>query len=229
MITEGDEPLLVVANRLLEIVARQLHKAFKGRVELAELRSLGAPAVQDVLRRWDGRGRFEPFATERIRWSILREVRRQAMRDRRASFRHDVSGLSAGEDVANALPDDPLPVEAKDGEPGGPTLGALLRKAATVYTVELSVCDPDEVPDAAHDVELDARRMQTRLAAERLPEPFASLVHRYYYRGETVEEMAEGLGMSRSTIFDRLNRAVEKLREELCPDESARVVPFGPA
>jgi RNA polymerase sigma factor (sigma-70 family) len=225
--TLSEEPRLLVANRILESVARQLYKAFKGRVELDELRSLGGPAVQDVLCRWDGRGRFEAFATQRIRWAMLRQVRRQALRDQRAGFRHDTAVLSAGEDAANRLPDDAATPEQATTDSGGrPSLKELLRQAAVRYTVELSACEVDELPDTSHDVEHDTLRIQARRAAERLPEPFASAVHRYYYRGETMDEMAEGMGVSKSTISERLARAMDRLREELCPVVGAEVVPI---
>lgn len=223
MSTPTQEPPDVVVSRVLETVARQLHRFFKGRVPVPELMSLGAAGATDALARWDGRGTFEPFAAQRIEWAILRELKRQSRRDDRASFRNDVRALTAAEDATERRVRRSPPC----ADEGSSFVDELLQDMASGFTVEIMACDPDTVRDAESDVERDAERLRVRRVAKGLPETMADLIHRYYCRGETLEEMAEDLGLQKSTVFDRLNRALDQLRERLSPgDAGAEVVPL---
>ncbi|MFO0588687.1 MAG: sigma-70 family RNA polymerase sigma factor [Polyangiaceae bacterium] len=91
--------------------------------------------------------------------------------------------------------------------------------AAAPGPLERLECDPDDLGDTTLDVERDAERMRVRRAVERLPEPLAEAAHRYYYRGETMEELAAGLGVSRTTVFDRVHGALGRLTAELGPKD----------
>lgn len=177
---DGEASRVVVANRILEILARQLFKALKGRVSLEELRSCGARAVVFVVGRWDGRGRFEAFAAQRIRWFLLRELRRELLRERRA--------------------------------------GGMGQR------IDLPSSEANQVPDVTQDVELHVLRREARRAVERLPEAEFALIDLYYYRGETMADLALWLGVSKSTVSERLARAMDRLRLEL-GHEKGGVVP----
>ncbi len=226
MSTREDEPPALVVHRALEIVARQLFRFFHGKAQIDELKSLGAPGVADVLARWDGRGRLEPFAMQRLRWTILRELRRQVRRDRRAGFRDGVAALFAAEDAARGLEERP---ETGD-VPEGSFVESFAEQVAAGFTVELSASEAEHVSDPDQDVERDAERMLVRRTVELLPAPLAELIDGYYYRGETVDELAAAFGMKRATVFDRLDRARSLLQQALAPAaEDAAVIPLRPA
>lgn len=200
----------VVASRLLEVTARQLFRALGGRVPLDQLRSCAALAVRDIVDRWDGRGRFEAFAAQRLRWAMLRELRREERRELRQSL-----FLTLSDGPGRAL---------SDGEDRQPPSRGWMREVAVGDRAYRLVYDPEEVPDPTRDIEQDVLRLQARRAVERLPEQEASLIHCHYYRGETLEEMAVRLGVSKSTVCERLGRAMDALRGELCSAKAERVV-----
>jgi RNA polymerase sigma factor (sigma-70 family) len=233
----------VTVAAVLEMVARQLHRFFRGGVELAELRSLGAAAATDARRRWDGRGSFEAFAAQRIEWGILRELKRQKRRDRRAALLDDACALAAAGDAAERHAGrDRAKRAAKGeaeeggasgaesgGEDGGSFVKAFLDDMAAGFTVEVGAreaVDAVGVADPESNVERDVARMELRDAVCALPSGLRELVESYYYRGETLEEIGEQIGAEMSTVQKRLKRALSMLRDRLCREVEAEVVPL---
>lgn len=229
---------------VLEMVARQLHRFFRGQVDRSELRSLGAAAATDARRRWDGRGSFEAFAAQRIEWGILRELKRQRRRDRRAGLLDEACALAAAGDAAErqagrdrrerAAPKSEAGVGGagaaeSGGADGGSFVKAFLDDMAAGFTVEVSAreaVDAVGVADPESNVERDAARMELRDAVCALPGGLGELVERYYYRGETLEEIGEQIEVEKSTVHDRLKRALSMLRERLRREPEAEVVPL---
>lgn len=220
MATEVDDRAvndrIAQAERLILPVASRLHARLGRGESLDDLCSMGRPAALEAARKWDGRGSFPAFTAQRIKWAILDGVRREQRsrppRDRR--FAIELAMVASVERAADAL----VRVEDREGgasEDQRASLDAMLRNAAVAYTLERSAAAGDlaVVADARIDVDDDVERMRMRRAVLELPGAERAVVERYTYAEETFEEISEGLGMKRSTVFGLYWRAVERLRK----------------
>lgn len=199
-----------VVPGIIEGVARDFHRTLGSYVDLPELRSIAAEAVALALTRWDGRGVLQHFVAQRARWALLNALRHRARHEPQLHLRAELLAITATQQAADFT--DPSPLTLDPTPQPGPTTPDLLRLAAATYDLEL---ESDPALHAADDVERDTERMKLRRAMAALPPPMPEVMERYYYAGETFEEVAEALGMSRSTVFDVHGRAVKALRERL--------------
>lgn len=218
----GPPSLLEIANRLVEALSKTYFAAFGGTVDLDDLRSFAGVGAAEALRKWNGRGVFDPFAAQRIRWAILRLVRRQILRHLPETGREEGCALVAAERTADTYDQEigeaPLPL---------PTPHELVDEAAWAFRLELAHADEEvaEVADPAGDVEITAERMKMRRTIGRLPPPENVVLERHVYEGETIAEIAEGLAMSRSTVHDAYRRGIQRLLDMLSPKSVRGPVP----
>jgi RNA polymerase sigma factor (sigma-70 family) len=218
----GPPSLLEIANRLIEAQSKSYFGAFGGAVPLDELRSFAGVGAAEALRKWNGHGVFDAFAAQRIRWAILRLVRRQILRHLPESGRDEACAAVAAERVADTY--DAGPEEASLPLP---SVQELVDEAAWAYRLELARADEEltELADPADDVERTAERMKVRRAIGRLPPPENLVIERHVYEGETIAEIAEGLVMSRSTVHDAYRRGVQRLVDMLSPTSALESAP----
>jgi RNA polymerase sigma factor for flagellar operon FliA len=79
-----DDELVRQALPIVKRLARQAWRRLNKRVELEDLVALGCAGAFDAVRRFDPlRARFIPYVTQRVRWTLMTEVRREARRARR--------------------------------------------------------------------------------------------------------------------------------------------------
>jgi RNA polymerase sigma factor for flagellar operon FliA len=222
-----DDPvkaLVSQAELLLEPVARRLLRRLGTEAEIDELRSLGWPGVIEAAKSWDGRGSFDNFAAQRIKWSILDGLRaeRRLGRARSRGFAVDLCAFSATERAA-----DDFGRRWQEGDPAAiqddeAALDAVLATAALDCAVDFIVAAGDlaVASDQSEDVEEQAERLHLRRAVHALPERERVVLERYSYGGETFKEIATSLGEKPSTIFDVHARAIELLRKGFAPDRA---------
>lgn len=208
----GPPSLLEIANRLVEALAKTYLQAFGGAVDLDDLRGFAHLGAVEALRKWNGSGVFDAFCAQRIRWSILRLVRRQILRHLPEPQRDESCALIATERTADAYD------QILDGAPVSlPSTGGLMAESLRGYQMELAHADEavNEVADPGADVERAVQRGELRRAIEALPSPEDTIVARHVYDGETFSEIGEALAMSRSTVHDLYGRGLRRVFEVL--------------
>ncbi len=189
----------VIRDRLVEIAARLLSRRLAGAEKWEDLYDLGLPGLHLAKTQWDGRGEFEPFAIERIRWAMLDELRKQKRGARSmAVAATELSARENGRPYAEVVrvedPQHEAEISIDDVVDGG---GAN-------YHVDLA---------AADGVEKDADRMRLRRAVKELPTPEDKVMEAYYYKGMTFAEIGKELGMGETTAFECHARAMRRLRK----------------
>jgi len=114
-------------------------------------------------------------------------------------------------------------------------LGAWLRRIASNVCVdfvrrrkvrETSLMDIETVASCEHREECDRenkdRNEMIRALVANLPEHLAEIILLHYYEEMTYDQMAEWLGIARSTVNERLSKARKLLRQQLALMEDAR-------
>lgn len=104
-----------------------------------------------------------------------------------------------------------------------PYLAAIARNAARERLRRYRVAEPlptdetltDPAPLPEQQAERRDRDDTVRRAVEDMPPPDRELFIRFYYLGQTVEEIAAVTGWNPSTLKSRLRRGREKLKREL--------------
>jgi RNA polymerase sigma factor for flagellar operon FliA len=192
----GNEP---VRDRLVELTASAMATRLGGRRHFDELYDLGVFGLVSARREWDGRGQFEPFAMERIRWAMLDGLRQR---------RRDALGMArvAAELAAQQHARRPQEVYAAgDGSQqiAEQNIDEIIEAAAANYAIDLDTA-----------VEHEAERMRIRRAISDLPPPQDQIFDRYYYEGQTFEEVADALGMKVTTVFELHVKGVQKLTRQ---------------
>lgn len=210
------------ANQVLEAVARQFYAELHGAITFEDLRSMGAVGAATALARWDGRGSFGPFAVQRIRWAILDELRREMRRQKAPRARHEIAGVLATQEAAEAA-DRETDHVLQEPEP---TLDDLCRDAAAAYYVEVTAGPGDgDALSADEQVERDSERIRVRRAISSMPPPLGQVVERHVYQGESFHEIGQALGMGKATAGDVYMRAVRWLREAFTEPKSPAAGP----
>lgn len=207
MIRGGPPSRVEVARRIADAIAKSLIAPFNGLVQVADLQSFAAEAAVEALHAWNGLGQFEGFAAQRIRWAVIKRVRREILRRLPGEEREEGCAAVAAERAVETF--DRSPDEAAAPLPSPVELAAA---ALDAYRVELACLDEVvEVADPNADVERTVERMKLRRAIQRLPVPENAIVERYVYVGENIVEIAKALGMRRSTVHDAYHRGIGRL------------------
>lgn len=195
--------LIREANHYMEVTARRFRGILGDVVSLEDLRGFSGLGVARALKEWDGTGQFGPFALQRARWGVVDGLRKIARQQGKSDLRDEMlATASVFRAAESATLDDPE-------EPS--LVGKLLQEAAGAFDVELAAGAVEELPAPEEAVEEDSERMRVRRAVEALPEPGKQVIERHYYLGQTFKEIAQIMGIQRSTVFDIHKRAVRSL------------------
>ena len=195
-----------IANRFAEGLARRYQVAFAGKIAIDELRGFAGMGAAEALHRWDGRGHFEPFAIQRIRWAILRGARRWLLKHPAPRAHAAEHALVATEQAADEA--DEATTERRD----------LIEQAALRFRMDLGLAEEArQVADPAPDIEHESDRLRVRAAIQRLPPPEDEVVRRHVYDEQSFQEVADALSLSKSTVADAFHRGVRRLRDQLDP------------
>ncbi len=218
-------------ERLAEVMpvakaaAHRLFLRFGGTVPENELLSLAQAAAYHAATTWDGRGSLQLYATQRIRWSIIDELRRtNRLRPAPggAALKQAVRVSTERAMDVSTLPD----VRASDPDDLTAATQAVLGRAAVVITVELDAAGALAIPDPHEDVERNADRMRLHRAINALPEHERAVVIRHGYQGETFDEIAAKDGVHRATLYSRFGGVGRRPRRAVdCPPEGTRQPP----
>lgn len=185
-------------DRLTEIVARQMERRLSRSVSWEELYDLGLPAAHAAKLAWNGQGRFEPFAMERIRWKILDELRKRRREEQ--SMALAASELSARQ---HAMTEDQLHRSHTPQRDAEVNIDEIVDGAALNYAIDV---------EAGEVVAHNSDRMRLRQAVDELPPPEDQVIHRYCYLGETFDEVASHLALAEATVRGIHGRAISRLK-----------------
>jgi RNA polymerase sigma factor for flagellar operon FliA len=180
--------LVVAHTGLVYSIAKKVHDTFRVPDAIEDLVGYGSVGLLEAAARYrpDSGVPFVSFAYHRVRGAILDGLRRQGWQTR--------GEYAAQLRLARA--------SAADGADAGAPM------AAPVLSVEIAEAAADGGPRLPGEDVLDLRA-----AVAGLPELVRSVLERYYFADETLPQIAEALGFTKSWTCRLHARGIELLRE----------------
>jgi RNA polymerase sigma factor for flagellar operon FliA len=225
-VVASDSPEVLARFRaefdLVDIAARQLVRRVSRAVTLEDLKSFGQEGLLQAARSFDGsRGvPFRRWANVRIKGAMIDGVRRWGNLPRRVY--RELQGVEAGDRMLEAYDEEDSASPAASSETADERLTAYLAGIATAIAVGTMMAAPRENVDAdgrdvtPEDLLGEAELMaRVKVIVSELPGPERTLVERHYFGGETLEEAAASLGLSKSWGSRLHARAIESIGREL--------------
>jgi RNA polymerase sigma factor for flagellar operon FliA len=203
---------------LVDIAARQLVRQVSRAVTLDDLLGFGREGLLVAARTFDpARGvPFRRWANLRIKGAMIDGVRQFGHIPRRAYQR--LCGLQAGDRVLEAYEEEDAARSIGTAEAADERLTSYLAGIATAIAVGTMVAAPrtnvdafgrDVTPeDLFGDAEILAR---VKEIVAGLPDQERALVERHYFGGETIDDAAAAIGLSKSWGSRLHARAIEAI------------------
>jgi RNA polymerase sigma factor for flagellar operon FliA len=207
---------------LVDVVARQMARRLARAVTLDDLRSFGQEGLLNAARTFDpSRGvPFRRWANLRIKGAIIDGVRQWGNLPRRVY--RELQGAAAGDCLLEAYDEEDATSPAETPEAADARLTSYLAGIATAIAVGTMVAAPRENVDpegrdvTPEDLLADAEILErVKTIVARLPIQERTLVERHYFRGETLDDAAASLGLSKSWGSRLHARAIESIAREL--------------
>lgn len=207
---------------LVDIAARQLVRRVSRAVTLEDLKSFGHEGLLQAARNFDpSRGvPFRRWANVRVKGAMIDGVRRWGNLPRRVY--RELQGVEAGDRMLEAYDEEDAASPAPNPEAADDRLTAYLAGIATAIAVGTMMAAPrenvdpdgrDVTPeDLLGEAELLAR---VKTIVSLLPAQERTLVERHYFAGQTLDEAAASLGLSKSWGSRLHARAIEAIGKEL--------------
>lgn len=212
---------------LVEILARQVARGLRQRVDIEDLKSFGQEGLLMAARRFDPAQQvpFRAYASYRVRGAIIDGIRKDAALPRRvheklrlmdASNRY---GEHASEEAFGAVPQGEQQSDAQRllddhlARMATAMAAGLVGKAAIGEEGEPTNVSTDKNPeDALESAQLG---QLLREGIQTLPADEAELVRRHYFEGERFDHVAKELGLSKSWASRLHTRAIGRLTKRL--------------
>jgi RNA polymerase sigma factor for flagellar operon FliA len=207
---------------LVDLVARQVSRRIGAALTLDDLRSFGREGLLQAARTFDPeRGvPFRRWANLRVKGAVTDGIRRwggmprRVYREVRAMEAADALQGAYDERHASSPPASPEVADARltsylTGIATAMALGAASVGAGESAERSTSEADPEELFGRAELAD------HLRKVVGRLPEKERTLIERHYFGGQTLEEAAAALGLSKSWGSRLHARAIDALAEEL--------------
>lgn len=202
---------------LVNSIVFKLRKKLRMKVEIDDLMSYGFRGLLDAHERFDpeSASSFVNYAYYRIRGSILDGCRKEGWLTRRRSKDHadQLNALNHYLDNANEI-------EANAPRPGSFTealdrVDDLVTGAATILMVKeheleesLTVDEPQ-----TRGRELDDKRKMLKAGLDSLDDTEYEVIRRVYFENESMTDIGNDLGYSKSWVSRVNTRAIEKMRD----------------
>jgi RNA polymerase sigma factor for flagellar operon FliA len=233
---DGDERaregLVVAYAPLVKYVASRMAAGLPAHVEEADLVSYGLGGLIEAIQRFEPeRGaKFEAFALKRIRGAIIDELRTldwvpRSVRSRARELEQAHSKLEnrlgrtpTERELAEAvgLSEEELQEALLEiANSSVLALDEMWSDAAGSRTALRDMISDPEAPDPESELASSELREQLAGAIETLPERERTVVALYYYRGLTLREIGEVLGVTESRVSQLHTKAVLQLRSKL--------------
>jgi RNA polymerase sigma factor FliA len=208
---------------LVDIVARQMgSRARGGTVTLDDLRSFGREGLLQAARTFDPtRGvPFRRWANLRIKGAVIDGLRQWGGLPRRVY--RELYGEEAGDRMLEAYDEEDAAGPVTSAEGADERLSSYLAGIATAIAVGTLVAAPRENVDpeggdvTPEDLLGDAQLLaRVKEIVAGLPEQQRTLVQKHYFGGETLDDAAASIGLSKSWGSRLHARALEAIGQEL--------------
>jgi RNA polymerase sigma factor for flagellar operon FliA len=207
---------------LVDIIARQMGRRVSRTVSLDDLRSFGREGLLQAARSFDAsRGvPFRRWANVRIRGAMIDGLRQWGNLPRR--LYRELRALEAADHVLETYDEEDAANPATTPEAADARLTSYLAGMATAIAVGTLVAAPRESVSAErHEVSPEDLLAEAELLARvkqivtSLPTQERTLVERHYFGGDTLDEAAASLGLSKSWGSRLHARAIEAISREL--------------
>jgi RNA polymerase sigma factor for flagellar operon FliA len=225
-LSTGDSPEVLARFHaelpLVDVVARQMARRLSRAVSLDDLRSFGQEGLLSAARTFDpSRGvPFRRWANLRIKGTIVDGLRKWGSLPRRVY--RELQGMAAGDRMLEAYDEEDSASPSATPEAADARLTSYLAGIATAIAVGTMIAAPRENVDAEgrdvtpEDLLGDAEmlaRVKTIVAG--LPAQERTLVERHYFHGDTLDDAAASLGLSKSWGSRLHARAIESIATAL--------------
>lgn len=206
---------------LVKTIAHKVRAQMDLTCELDDLIAFGTQGLIEAASRFDEtRGvQFNTFAYYRIRGAVIDGVRQMAYLPRR--IHQKVRAAEAGDQITQAVG------EARAASPDGRTDAIAAANAIDDTLAQLTAAfvmasvgqGEDDAPESPEEQLGDAQTRKRVLGALAvLPERERALVQGFYFDGRTFDDVAKGLGVSKSWASRLHTKALQLLREALEED-----------
>ncbi|MCR4376075.1 MAG: FliA/WhiG family RNA polymerase sigma factor [Acidobacteria bacterium] len=230
---------VVATLPFVESLARRMASTMPNSVDVSDLVQDGVIGLMDAAHRFDeARGiKFETFAERRVRGAMIDALRRDAwprgvrrvrreLEAARESLRRELGAEPTLSDLAKRVGSDEARLERtilriNTIESTSPLANHDSFDNATLPAVLV----PSEPMSPDRQYEETEVRARVRTALASLPRRERRIISLYYFRGATMKQIGQEIGVNESRVSQLHARAVARLRKALTP-AAAAVVPF---
>lgn len=202
---------------LVHAMARRFARRLGSLVNLDDLLSIGHVALLDVARTYDpSRAAFPVYAAAKLRYAMLDGLRRET--HGRSGSARLLAVLAAERYGGPEESDDDAPTTLEQDQAAFTAL--LEGKAAALVLGLLAGATGPEVHEPGHPTpEEQLTRAQlvhaARGAVRSLPDLQRAIVERHYFGGESFQDIARDLDISKGWASRLHDRAIERLKQDL--------------
>jgi RNA polymerase sigma factor for flagellar operon FliA len=208
---------------LVDLIARQLGRRVSRSVTLDDLRSFGREGLLQAARSFDPSHGvpFRRWANVRVRGAMMDGLRQWGALPRR--LYRELRALEAADHVLAAYDEEDAASPATTPEAADSRLTAYLAGMATAMAVGALATGAAETSADGESHELSPEDLlgeaellaRVKEIVETLPAQERTLVERHYFGGDTLDEAAASLGLSKSWGSRLHARAIETIARKL--------------
>jgi RNA polymerase sigma factor FliA len=224
--TPSDPPEVLARFRsesdLVDLIAKQMARRVGRSVTLDDLKSFGQEGLLRAARSFDpSRGvPLRRWANVRVKGAMIDGVRQWSNLPRRVY--QELRGVQAGDLLLEAYEEQDATNPPASSETADDRLSWYLAGIATAIAVGTMVAaprenvDPDGRDVTPEDLLGDAELVAlVKKIVARLPDQERTLIERHYFMGETIDDAAASIGLSKSWGCRLHARAIELIGNEL--------------
>jgi RNA polymerase sigma factor for flagellar operon FliA len=235
-----------VVNTLpfVESLARRMASTMPHSIDVADLVQDGVIGLMDAAERYEeSRGiKFETFAERRVRGAMIDALRRDAwprgvrrmrreLEAARDALRRELGAEPTLADLAKRVGTDETRLERTILRISTIESTSPLANVETVNSAHLpAVLVPSEPPSPDEQYEQTELRARIRQALSTLPARERKLISLYYFRGATMKQIGQAIGVNESRVSQLHARAMSRLRAAMTGQSTvasrSTVVPF---
>jgi RNA polymerase sigma factor for flagellar operon FliA len=222
---------VVASLPFVESLARRMASTMPNSVDVSDLVQDGVIGLMDAARRFEeARGiKFETFAERRVRGAMVdalrkdawpRGVRRQRreLEAAREALRRELGAEPTLSDLAKRVGSDEARLEKTILRINTIESTSPLANHETCDTSNLpAVMVPSEPMSPDRQYEETEVRLRVRTALASLPARERRIISLYYFRGATMKQIGQEIGVNESRVSQLHARAVARLRKALSP------------
>lgn len=243
--TNQTTPSERVVNTLpfVESLARRMASTMPHSIDVADLVQDGVIGLMDAAERYEeSRGiKFETFAERRVRGAMIDALRRDAwprgvrrmrreLEAARDALRRELGAEPTLADLAKRVGTDETRLERTILRINTIESTSPLANVESVNSAHLpAVLVPSEPPSPDEQYEQTELRTRIRQALSTLPARERKLISLYYFRGATMKQIGQAIGVNESRVSQLHARAMSRLRAAMTGQMAApasTVVPF---